>query len=75
MPNALKVAVLSPLLKKQDADTEQLQNFRPISNLKFVSKLIEKAVALQLNEHILKHDLGETFQSAYKRFIALRQPL
>ena len=64
MPDALKVAVLSPLLKKQDADTEQLQNFRPISNLKFVSKLIEKAVASQLNEHILKHDLGETLQSA-----------
>ncbi|KAL9975453.1 hypothetical protein ACROYT_G012614 [Oculina patagonica] len=68
MPHALKVAVLRPLLKKQDADTEQLQNFRPISNLKFVSKLIEKAVASQLNDHILKHHLGETFQSAYKRF-------
>ena len=68
MPHALKVAVLRPRLKKQDADAEQLQNFRPISNLKFVSKLIEKAVALQLNEHILKHHLGETFQSAYKRF-------
>ena len=33
-----------------------------------MSKLIEKAVASQLNEHILKHDLGETLQSAYKRF-------
>ena len=32
MPNALKVAVLKPLLKKQDADFEQLQNFPP--NLK-----------------------------------------
>ena len=55
MPIALKVAVLKPLLKKQDADFEQLQNFRPISNLTFVSKLIEKAVALQLNDHILRH--------------------
>ena len=33
-----------------------------------MSKLIEKAVASQLNEHILKHDLGETLQSACKRF-------
>ena len=32
MPYALKVAVLKPLLKKQDADFEQLQNFPP--NLK-----------------------------------------
>ena len=53
MPHALKVAVLKPLLKKQDADFEQLQNFRPISNLAFVSKLIEKAVASQL-KHLSK---------------------
>ena len=54
MPYALKVAVLKPLLKKQDTDFEQSQNFRPISNPTFVSKLIEKA--------------DETFQSAYKAF-------
>ena len=46
MPCSLKVAVLM-----------QLQNFRPVSNLIFVSKLIEKAVAFQLNDHILKHHL------------------
>ena len=68
MPCALKVAVLKPLLKNQDADFEQLQNFCPISNLTFVSKLIEKAVALRLNDHILRHHLDETFQSAYKAF-------
>ena len=44
------------------------KNFHPISNLTFVSKLIEKAVALQLNDHILRHHLDETFQSAYKAF-------
>ena len=38
MPHALKVAVLKPLFKKQDADFEQLQNFRQISNLTLVSK-------------------------------------
>ena len=70
MPCALKVAVLKPLLKKLYADFEQLQNFRPISNLTFVSKLIEKAVALQLikRPYILRHHLDETFQSAYKAF-------
>ena len=31
MPCALKVAVLKPVLKKQDADFQQLQNLRPIS--------------------------------------------
>ena len=52
MPCALKVAALKPLLKKQDAHFEQLQNFRPIANLTFVSKLIEKAVALQFETTI-----------------------
>lgn len=66
MPCALKVAVLKLLLKKQDADFEQLQNFCPISNLTFLSKLIEKAVALQINDHILKHHHDKKFQSAYK---------
>ena len=68
MPGALKVAILSPMLKKSDADFEQFQNFRPISNLKVVSKLVEKAVAIQLTDHVMSHRLGETFQSVYKNF-------
>ena len=58
VPDALKVAILSPTLKKSDA----------ISNLKVVSKLVEKAVAIQLTDHVLAHHLDETFQSAYKNF-------
>ena len=36
MPNVLKVAALSPSLKKPDADFNQFSNFRPISNLTLV---------------------------------------
>ena len=68
MPDALKVAILSPMLKKSDADFEQFQNFRPISNLKVVSKLVEKAVAIQLTDHVMSHHLDETFQSAKNNF-------
>ena len=68
VPDALKVATLSPILKKSDADFEQFQNFRPISNLKEVSKLLEKAVVIQLTDHVMGHHLDETFQSAYKNF-------
>ena len=42
LPKELKVALLSPILKKLNADFEQFSNFRPVSNLKFLSKLIEK---------------------------------
>ena len=67
-PDALKVATLLPTLKKTDADFEQFQNFRPISNLKVVSKLVEKAVAIQVTDHVMAHHLDEMFQSAYKNF-------
>ena len=68
MPNVLKVAILSPALKKSDADFEQFQNFRAISNLKVVLNPVEKAVVIQLTDHVMAHHLDETFQSAYKNF-------
>ena len=52
MPTCLKSAVLSPLLKKPDADFLQFKNFRPISNMKALSRIIEKSVALQLNTEL-----------------------
>ena len=66
MPETLKVAELVPALKKHDADHEQFSNFRPISNLVMVSKVIEKAVSAQLTDHVRTHHLEEWFQSAYK---------
>ena len=68
MPDALKIASLSPTLKKPTADFKRFTNFRPISNLIFISKLIEKTVAVQLNKHVMTNHLDETFQSAYKEF-------
>ena len=47
MPDSLKSAMLLPLLKKKNADHEIFSNFRAISNLKLISKLIEKAVSSQ----------------------------
>ena len=48
MPDDLKEAVLTPLIKKICLDPEILNNFRSISNLTYVSKLIEKIVARRL---------------------------
>ena len=42
-PCSLKTAVLSPLLKKANLDHEVLANYRPIPNLKVISKIIEKS--------------------------------
>ena len=67
VPDAMKIGALSPLLKTPSLDFEQFKNFRPISNLTFVSKSTEKAVAFQLKEHLHQNNLNELFQSAYKK--------
>ena len=66
-PN-LKLALIAPLIKKALLDPEILKNFRPVSNLSFISKLIERVVAEQLNDHLRLNGLLEKFQSAYKKF-------
>ena len=43
-----------------------MENYRPISNLPFISKLCEKVVAMQLTDHLLRNNLMEPFQSAYR---------
>ena len=68
MPAALKEAMIKPKLKKGSLDPEDYPNFRPISNLKVVSKIIEKAASCQLGDYLCDNDLEESFQSAYKRF-------
>ena len=52
VPPSLKTAVIKPLLKKPSLDPECLSNYRPISHLPFLSKVLEKAVAAQLQEHL-----------------------
>ena len=67
-PSQFKSAVVKPLLKKATLDSENLKNYRPVSNLTFVSKMIEKIVAARLNEYMDKHNLSVKYQSAYKKF-------
>ena len=68
LPSALKNAVLTPLLKKPNLDHEVLSNFRPVSNLKVISKVIEKVVAVRLQAYLDSYQLTEPLQSAYKSF-------
>ena len=57
-----------PLLKKAKPNSEDLANYRSVSKLKFVSKLILKAAFNKLNGYLTDNDLHVTFQSAYKVF-------
>ena len=46
-------------------DPEVLSNYRPISNLPFISKVLEKAVATHLQNHLKLNNLYEKFQSGF----------
>lgn len=48
VPDYLKHTIVKPLLKKSNLDLTVLSNFRPISNLPFISKILEKIVSVQL---------------------------
>jgi len=43
LPESQKHAVVTPLLKKRGLDTSNMANFRPVSNLTFMSKVVERA--------------------------------
>jgi len=47
VPHQLKQAIVTPLLKKPGLDTNDMKNFRPVSNLSFISKILEKVVLIQ----------------------------
>ena len=59
-------AIVNPRLKKTTLNPEDLNAFRPISNLSFLSKTIERVVAVRFNEHVEANKLLLKYQSAYR---------
>ena len=45
-----------------------LNSYRPVSNLSFISKILEKVEASRLRSHISSNCLSNVSQSAYKEF-------
>ena len=64
VPRYLKTAIVNPLLKKPSLDKNLLKNYRPISNLPFLSKIREKVVLHKLLSHLQENNLSNPFQSA-----------
>ena len=60
----LKQSVITPLLKKPSCDTDKLSNYRPISNLSVVSKIIERIVKSRLTDHLTVNRLFNHVQSS-----------
>ena len=66
VPAAFKYAAVRPLLKKPNLDPSVLTNFRPVSNLPFLSKVLEKVVCIQLQSFLEDNSVLEKFQSGFR---------
>lgn len=64
---SFKHAIIEPVLKKSNLDPSDPKNYRPISKLSFVSKILEKTVAIQLTTFLETHELFDKFQSEFRK--------
>ena len=64
-PSDYKVALVRPIIKKSNLDPDVLKNYRPVSNLHYISKLTEKVVAGQIEIYLENNNLLDLYQSGY----------
>ena len=72
--NNWKVGIVRPLLKKAGLALMD-KNYRPVANLSFLSKLVEKCVLQQFNVHCETYNLIPDFQSAYRNGYSIETSL
>ena len=65
-PDTLKMSHITPLLKKPSLSKDDMKNYRPVSNLNFISKLLEKNIAKRIRSHLESNALLNRYQSAYR---------
>ena len=58
---------MTPLLKKVGLDETSQTNHRPVANLPFLSKVLERIVHKQMTSHVVTNDVLPQFQSAYRK--------
>ena len=67
VPSIFKQAIITPILKKPYHDPESLLNYRRISQLPLVSKLLERVVSRQLISYLTASNLHFPQQSSFHR--------
>jgi hypothetical protein len=67
-PDVLKEAIITPVLKKPQLDPDIPSNYRPISNLAVLGKLLECIASARLTTHLEKVNYIHRNQSAYRRY-------
>ena len=66
-PDQFKAAIVTPLLKKHSLPHEELNSYRPISNLSFISKILERIIHSRTSAHLQSFPSLSPFQSAYRK--------
>ena len=56
-PDSFKTSLVKPLLKGSDLDSSNPKSYRPVSNLSFISKVLETTVKFQLLEFLQENSL------------------
>lgn len=70
-PSCLKKGIVRPTIKKHDLNRDVLSNYRPITNIAFLSKILERVVSSQLTNYLTSNNLLPRLQSAYRRFYSV----
>ncbi|KAK3538506.1 hypothetical protein QTP86_006644 [Hemibagrus guttatus] len=66
VPTAFKKARVIPILKKPALDPSDISNYRPVSLLSFLSKILERIVCNQLSDYLMQNNLLDPNQSGFK---------
>jgi len=59
-------AIVTPLIKSHSLDKPVPSNYRPISNMNFISKILERLFLARFQPHILNSSNFNQYQSAYR---------
>jgi len=65
-PKSMKNALVKPLIKKSSLDPTEYTNYRPVSNLRLVSKVIKGLVANQLKSYLSTNNLDDELVTIQK---------
>ena len=74
-PEGFKCANILPRLKSSATDVEELKYYRPIANLRFFGKILERIAASQLQQYLSASGLHAKSQSGYRPFHSVETAL
>ena len=74
-PDQFKVAQVTPLIKKEGLDPNDPANYRPISNLNTISKVIERLCLTRVLPHVAATGYFSPLQSAYRKHQSMETAL